>query len=42
MRRLLLLLISVLSVGSLFGQTVSIHGQATDYAGKELIFYTYR
>ncbi|MCK9640212.1 MAG: hypothetical protein M0R39_09915 [Prolixibacteraceae bacterium] len=42
MLRLLLLLISTLYFGSLFGQMVSIHGQANDYAGKELIFYTYR
>lgn len=28
--------------GALFGQVVTIQGQAKDYAGKELTFYTYR
>jgi hypothetical protein len=42
MHRFILLLVSTLCFGSLFGQMVTIHGQATDYAGKELVFYTYR
>ena len=42
MLRFILLLISTLCYGSLFGQMVSIRGQAADYAGKELVFYTYR
>lgn len=41
MLRSILLLYFVLSVGPLIGQMVTIHGQAKDYAGKELIFYTY-
>ncbi|MEI7421404.1 MAG: hypothetical protein WCK18_04890 [Prolixibacteraceae bacterium] len=47
MLRRFLLLISIsagwlLSFGSLSGQIVTIGGQAPDYAGKELTFYTYR
>ncbi|MCX6222847.1 MAG: hypothetical protein NTZ69_17915 [Bacteroidia bacterium] len=42
MRRFILLLIFTFCFGSLFGQMVSIRGQAADYAGKELVFYTYR
>ena len=42
MRRFFLLLIYTLCFGSLFGQTVIIRGLAADYAGKELVFYTYR
>ncbi len=41
MLRSFLLLLALFSFGSLVGQTVTIRGQATDYAGKELIFYTY-
>jgi len=44
-RFLLLIFISagwILSSGSLFGQVVTIDGQAPDYAGKMLTFYTYR
>jgi len=42
MLRFILLIIYTLCFGSLFGQMVSIRGQAADYAGKELVFYTYR
>jgi len=41
MLRFILLLIYTLCFGSLFGQIVSIHGQAADYAGKEIVFYTF-
>ncbi len=41
MPRFLLLLYFAFSAWPLIGQIVTIHGQAKDYAGKELIFYTY-
>ncbi len=41
MRRSLLLLLFTFSIGSLLGQSVIISGQAADYAGKILIFYTF-
>ncbi len=41
MSRFLLLLSLILSIGSLSGQMVTIRGQASDYAGKSLKFYTY-
>lgn len=39
MPRLLFLLSLILSFGALNGQNVTIRGRATDYAGKELVFY---
>ena len=41
MLRIFFLLLLTLAIGSLSGQSVSIHGLAPDYAGKKLIFYTY-
>jgi thiol-disulfide isomerase/thioredoxin len=41
MLRPFLLLYFALSAGSLLGQPVLISGKAIDYAGKELVFYTY-
>jgi hypothetical protein len=41
MTRVILLLSLMLTIGSLSGQMVTIRGQASDYAGKSLIFYTY-
>ena len=41
MLRSFFILLFALSFGNLSGQIVTIHGQATDYAGKELIFYTF-
>ncbi|MCL6103535.1 MAG: hypothetical protein M1292_13785 [Bacteroidetes bacterium] len=41
MLRSFLFVYFALSVGSLFGQAVFLSGRAADYAGKELIFYTY-
>jgi hypothetical protein len=41
MSRFILLLSLLFSIGSLSGQMVTIRGQASDYAGKSLIFYTY-
>lgn len=41
MPRILLLIFFTLCFGSLFGQMASISGRSTDYAGKELIFFTY-
>ncbi|MEI6274384.1 MAG: hypothetical protein WCP08_00280 [Prolixibacteraceae bacterium] len=41
MLRTFFLLIFTCLFGSLSGQTVTIYGQAPDYAGKELIFYTF-
>ncbi len=41
MFRIILLLFLLFPVGSISGQMVTIRGQASDYAGKSLIFYTY-
>lgn len=40
--RLLFWFILLLPTGSILGQNVTITGKATDYAGKKLLFYTYR
>ncbi|HEY5510398.1 MAG TPA: hypothetical protein VIK10_05145 [Prolixibacteraceae bacterium] len=42
MPRSLFFLLLTFICGSLFGQMIVIQGQAKDYAGKELTFYTYR